>query len=246
MSPTVADGTLQAVAEIAMQGLTTRYQLAWREIFRFIGALFLGLRDRADPLFLDAIKVIERMRGTGGFEGKAEADEVIGAAITGVGPAAVLKVLPLNLENQGYYWPMDTVNNRSGNPGRAWMLPILKASVKNTQLGHFSSYFVPLSEQLYQRVLVSEKNKGKTMEVKILETVIEQIWALLPTYCDLPTDLMKVFPLFGFVDILDFQSTVCRAFSKCLVPTSQFTTYRVSRFDKLDRKEHSIVADESR
>ena len=246
MPPTVADGTLQAVAEIAMQGLTTRYQLAWREIFRFIGALFLGLRDRADPLFLDAIKVIEGMRGTEGFEGKAEAEVVIGAAITGVGPAAVLKVLPLNLENQGYSRLLDKFNSRSGSPGRAWMLPILKASVKNTQLGHFSGYFVPLSERLYQRVLVSEKNKGKTMEVKILETVIEQIWALLPTYCDLPTDLMKVFPLSGFVDMLDFRSTFCRAFGECVVPTSQFTTYRVSRFDKLDRKEHSIVEDESR
>ena len=234
MASTVADEALQAVAEIAMQGLTARYQLAWQEVFRFIGALFLGLRDRADPLFLDAIKVVEGMRGTDGFEGKAEAEAVIGAAITGVGPAAVLKALPLNLENQGHSKSMDKGNSRSGNPGRAWMLPILKASVKNTQLGHFSSYFVPLSERLYQRVLASEKNKAKTMEVKILETMVEQIWALLPTYCDLPTDLTKVYPLSVSAEIAGFQSTVCRAFGECVVPTSQFTPCRVSRIDELD------------
>lgn len=100
-SPEVQDEALQAISEIAMQGLTTRYQLAWREVFRFIGALFLALRQNADPLFMDTIKLIDSMRAKGGFEGKGEAEAVIGAAIGGVGPAAVLKVLPLNLEKQG-------------------------------------------------------------------------------------------------------------------------------------------------
>jgi ribosomal RNA-processing protein 12 len=99
-APEIADEMLQAVAEMAMLGLTTRYQLAWREVFQFLGALFLALRERANPLFLDAIKVVDGMRAIGGFEGKAEAEAVIGAAVTGVGPEAVLKVLPLNLENQ--------------------------------------------------------------------------------------------------------------------------------------------------
>ena len=100
-SPEVQDEVLQAISEIAMQGLTTRYQLAWKEVFRFIGALFLALRQKADPLFMDTIKLIDTMRSNEGFEGKAEAEAVIGAAITGVGPAAVLKVIPLNLETQG-------------------------------------------------------------------------------------------------------------------------------------------------
>jgi len=101
-SPEVQDEAFQAIAELAMQGLTTRYQLAWREVFRFVGAIFLALRQNANPLFLDTIKIIDGMRARDGFEGKSEAEAVIGAAITGVGPAAVLTVIPLNLENQGY------------------------------------------------------------------------------------------------------------------------------------------------
>jgi|SRR5579862_2017894 len=100
-SPEIQDEALQAISEIAMQGLTTRYPLAWREVFRFIGALFLGLRENANPLFMDTIKLIDAMKSKQGFEGKAEAEAVIGAAITGVGPEAVLKVIPLNLETQG-------------------------------------------------------------------------------------------------------------------------------------------------
>jgi ribosomal RNA-processing protein 12 len=101
-SPEIQDESFQAIAELAMSGLTTRYQLAWREVFRFIGAVFLAIRQNADPLFMDAIKIIEAMRARDGFEGKSEAEAVIGAAITGVGPAAVLKVIPLNLDRQGY------------------------------------------------------------------------------------------------------------------------------------------------
>jgi len=172
---------LQEISELALQGLTTRYQLAWREVFRFIGALFLSLRWKADPLFLDTIKIIEAMRSKEGFEGKAEAEAVIGAAIEGVGPASVLKILPLNLERQG-----------PTNPGRAWLLPILKAHVKHTRLGHFKEYFVPLSERLYQKVIEGESNPTKTMELKVLETVVEQIWSLLPSYCNVPIDLEKV------------------------------------------------------
>ena len=180
-SPEVQDEAYQAIAELVMQGLTTRYQLAWKEVFRFIGAIFLALRQNADPLFLDTIKIIESLRAKDTFEGKSEAEAVIGAAITGIGPAAVLKVIPLNLETQ-----------KPGAPGRAWLLPILKSHVKNTELGHFSGYFVPLSERLYQKVIDGENVKAKTMQIKIMETVVEQIWALLPSYCDLPTDLDKV------------------------------------------------------
>ena len=81
-----------------------------------------------------------------------------------------------------------------GNPGRAWLLPVLKSHVQNTELAHFSKYFVPLSERLYQNVIDGENVKAKTMEAKILETVVEQIWALLPSYCNLPTDLNEVQP----------------------------------------------------
>lgn len=102
VAPEVQDEALQAIAELVMQGLTTRYQLAWREVFRFVGAIFLSLKQNADPLFLDTIKIIDVMRAKDGFEGKSEAEAVIGAAITGVGPATVLKIIPLNLEKPGY------------------------------------------------------------------------------------------------------------------------------------------------
>jgi ribosomal RNA-processing protein 12 len=105
-SPEIRDGSFPAIAELALQGLTSRYRLAWREVFRFVGALFLSLGRHANPLFLDTITIIDALRTAEGFEGKSEAEAVIGAAVTGIGPAAVLKVLPLNLEIQRFliFW----------------------------------------------------------------------------------------------------------------------------------------------
>jgi NUC173 domain len=68
-------------------------------------------------------------------------------------------------------------------------------------------YFVPLSERIYQKVIEGQSKKAKEMENKILETVVDQIWALFPGYCDLPTDLDKVCPSYTLFT-LGFHSTL--------------------------------------
>lgn len=126
------------------------------------------------------VKTIGELRGNDSFSGKKEADAVLSQAIRAMGPDHVLEILPLNLTK-----PVP------GQPGRAWLLPILRDSVTNTRLAHFRSELVPLSEVMFQRV-VDHGNAPKTMEIKIYETVVNQVWSILPGYCDLPLDLMEV------------------------------------------------------
>ena len=45
---------------------------------------------------------------------------------------------------------------------------------------------------MIQRV-EDNRNSEKTMEIKIFETLVQQIWALLPGYCNLPLDLSTAF-----------------------------------------------------
>jgi ribosomal RNA-processing protein 12 len=115
-------------------------------------------------------------------------------------------------------------------------LPILKSHIKNTELSHFSGYFVPLSERLYQKVIDGENIKAKTMEVKVLDTVVEQIWSLLPSYCDIPTDLERVCQRQLMILTIGFQSTVCRVIGQCSLSASQSSSYRLSRAYELDRE----------
>jgi hypothetical protein len=76
--------------------------------------------------------------------------------------------------------------------------------------------------------------------------VVEQMWALLPSYCDVPTDLVQVCQYIQWSWHLGFQPTVCGTFGQCCVSTSQFTGCCVPCIDKLDREEQPAVANGSR
>ncbi|KAF3933380.1 hypothetical protein ABW19_dt0205693 [Dactylella cylindrospora] len=172
---------LEEVSETVTGLLSVRYQGAWKEVFDIYRALFAKLRWKADIYLLDVVQSVGELRATEGFTGKKEADEVLVAAVRAMGPESALQVLPLNL-----------LHPSPGNPGRAWLLPVLRDGVQNTNLGHFKTEFVPLFQSLFDRIKSVEKTE-KTMEIKIFETVMSQIWAIFPGYCDLPLDLEDSF-----------------------------------------------------
>ncbi|KAL2116955.1 hypothetical protein VTJ04DRAFT_9123 [Mycothermus thermophilus] len=216
VEPSIFDEkVIQQLANTVEGLLTVKYQAAWLETFNVIGAMFDALRWRAHPYLLGITKSIGEMRSNDAFTGKQEADEVLGKAIRAMGPEAVLSVLPLNLAKPA-----------KGQPGRAWMLPLLRDYTSNTNLAHFRSELVPLSAAMYQRVL-DHGDAPKTMEVKIFETVVQQIWSILPGYCDLPMDLVDAFDK-EFAETLttvlyqqpDLRLDVCRAL-KALVESNQ-------------------------
>ncbi|KAI1376108.1 NUC173-domain-containing protein [Hypoxylon crocopeplum] len=206
---------LEKVAKIAEDLLSVKYQAAWMETFNVLGAIFDALRWRADPMMLNIVRTVGELRGNESFMGKKEADEVLGKAIRAMGPESVLSVLPLNL-----------IKPVKGQPGRAWMLPILRDYTTNTSLQHFKTEFIPLSEAMFQRVL-DNGEAAKTMEIKIYETLVHQTWSILPGYCDLPLDLTVAFDQ-SFAEMLanllyqqvDLRLDVCRAL-KSLVESNQ-------------------------
>ncbi|KAK0674433.1 putative ribosomal RNA-processing protein 12 [Cercophora samala] len=203
------------LVETAESLLTLKYQSAWLETFNVLGAMFDSLRWRADPYMLKITQSIGEMRGNDSFTGKQEADEVLGKAIRAMGPESVLKVLPLNL-----------VRPARGQPGRAWLLPLLRDYTSNTNLAHFKNELIPVSAAMFQRVL-DHGAAPKTMEIKIFETVVQQIWSILPGYCDLPLDLTEAFDK-TFAETLttllyeqvELRLDVCRSL-KALVESNQ-------------------------
>lgn len=216
LEPSIFDEkVLEKLAKSAESLLTVQFQAAWLQTFNVLGAMFDTLRWRSYPIMMNVTKTIGEIRENGSFRNKKEADEVIGKAIRAMGPEAVLSILPLNLAKPA-----------KGQPGRAWMFPILRDYTSNTNLAHFKSEMVPLSEVMFQRVL-DHGQAEKTMEVKIYETVVQQIWSTLPGYCDLPLDLTDAFDQ-GFAEILanllykqvELRLDVCRAL-KTLIESNQ-------------------------
>ena len=207
LEPSIFDEKVfQQVSDKVADLLTIKYQAAWMEVFTVVSALFDALRWRAIGVTDKIIKSIGELRGNESFAGKKEADAVLGVAISAVGPEALLKLLPLNLDRP-----------TTRNAGRAWLLPLLRDNITNTKLNHFQSEFVPLSETMYQKVL-DHGDKSKTMETKIFETLVQQIWALLPGYCHLPLDLHDAFDQ-SFAELLanvlykqtDLRVNICKA-----------------------------------
>ena len=206
---------LEKVAEPATALLSVEYQAAWMEVFNVLSALFEVLKWRSSLLARETVLAVGDLRGNESFNGKKEADAVLGRAIEAMGPEAVLNVLPLNL-----------VKPLPGQPGRAWLLPVLRDHVMNTNLAHFRSELVPLSEAMFERVIANGDSE-KTMEIKIFETIIKQIWALLPGYCNLPRDLPEAFDQ-SFAELLanllymqtELRADVCRAL-QTLVESNQ-------------------------
>lgn len=207
LEPSVFDEKiLEKVAKIAQDLLSVKYQAAWMEVFSMLSAMFETLRWRSDPIMRPVLRVIGDLRSNESFSGKKEADAVISRAISAMGPEVVLGILPLNLPRPP-----------PGQTGRVWMLPLLRDSVHNTRLAHFRMEMVPLSEALYQRVM-DHGEREKTMEVKVFETVVQQIWSILPGYCDLPLDLTESFDQ-TFCEMLanllygqaELRTDICRA-----------------------------------
>ncbi|KAM0264037.1 hypothetical protein ACHAPA_008409 [Fusarium lateritium] len=216
LEPSIYDEKiLEKLAKSAESLLTVQFQAAWLQTFSVLGAMFDTLRWRSYPIMMNVTKTIGEIRENGSFRNKKEADEVIGKAIRAMGPEAVLSILPLNLAKPA-----------KGQPGRAWMFPILRDYTSNTNLAHFKSEMVPLSEVMFQRVL-DHGEAEKTMEIKIYETVVQQIWSTLPGYCDLPLDLTDAFDQ-GLAEILanllykqvELRLDVCRAL-KTLIESNQ-------------------------
>lgn len=182
LQPSVYDEkTFEKLARQATELLSVKYQAAWMEVFNVLGAMFDAFKWRFASFLSEIVKTVGELRGSDAFNGKKEADHLLGKAVRAMGSEAVLDILPLNLAKP-----------QPGQSGRAWLLPILRDHISNTNLNHFRSAFVPLSEIMFQRVL-EHGSAEKSMEIKIFETVVQQIWALLPGYCDLPLDVTVAF-----------------------------------------------------
>ncbi|PWN37806.1 NUC173-domain-containing protein [Meira miltonrushii] len=218
-----------------------RYSHSWPEIFGVLTAVVLRLRYKpkagsvksskgkshqstpaaATTLVLPLLSVIGQLRSQPKFDHREQVDGVIGALVQVCGPQAVLEILPLGL-----------LGENGAQNGRAWLLPLMRSNITNTTLAHFVQTMVPMSEALFNKQAEAEEldANGKPVapvQAKVYEALTEQIWALLPGYCDLPVDMLDALTQ-QFVELLanvlysqpSLRPSICRAL-QVLVERSQ-------------------------
>lgn len=178
----LVDDVISFLAEHTQKELLSmKYQHATLEILEFITAAILKLRTRSNPDFLESIQIVGdwRTNEKDSFPHNKQAEDLISAGISELGPAVILSILPLNLDNKG-----------QGQTGRAWLLPLLRENVRFANLNFYKNDILPLVE-LYESKINSEGVSA--IHSKIFQTIVDQVWSLLPHFCDLPKDLTVSF-----------------------------------------------------
>jgi ribosomal RNA-processing protein 12 len=94
-------------------------------------------------------------------------------------------------------------NSEAGREPRAYLLPLL-AQPHPSPLSHFVSYFVPLSERMFDLQQKAEM-EGRQSEAKVWTVLVSQVWAGFSGYCHATSDLKEV----PFTSIACFQTYIC-------------------------------------
>ncbi|ORX55604.1 NUC173-domain-containing protein [Hesseltinella vesiculosa] len=171
--------SLTTVLEYLQAGLGIHTQPAWKQVMMIQEALFRKLHRNASPLMDRCVVLLGEIRLTPGPSYKEQLDKTLGAAITAMGPEAFLTLLPLNLEGgQGV--------------GRAFLLPLLKTYITNTNMTFFVDELMPLGDRLAEKAQRASADE-LTLQAKVYETLVHQIWSLAPGFCQLPLDLPQAF-----------------------------------------------------
>ncbi|KAF9501928.1 ribosomal RNA-processing protein 12 [Pleurotus eryngii] len=177
---------IQIIAQTTKALDTLSFARSMPELMAVISILIISLRHRdsstsptaAEILLLPIVAKVGELRTQRGFEYKEAADSTLSTAMRVLGPHVILQILPLNLE------PDD---RQAGREPRAYILPLL-AQPHSSPLGHFVSYFVPLSERMFDLQQKAE-TEGRQSEAKVWSVLVSQIWSGLAGYCHASVDL---------------------------------------------------------
>ncbi|CAJ1413139.1 unnamed protein product [Effrenium voratum] len=197
------DTFLQELPEALRPLLRFEAKGSWVYALPTVGALFDAMASLRSELGLDAVQqwtaasfqqsrplvaelVEARDKSRGGelnVYGK-ELQEAIGSAVKAFGPQQVLSTAPLellqhSLTERGYE-----------QKSRSWMMLVLKDSIQQTSLQFFISYFIPLASSLKAKAAEVARADAQVLEKKYL-TLLEQVWGLLPGFCNEPLDMQS-------------------------------------------------------
>uniref|UniRef100_A0A8C0I2H1 Ribosomal RNA processing 12 homolog n=1 Tax=Balaenoptera musculus TaxID=9771 RepID=A0A8C0I2H1_BALMU len=227
-----ASGPAQYVAKMfraVEEGLTYRFHASWSSVLQLLCVFFEACGRQAHPVMRKCLQSLCDLRLSPYSPHAAAVDRAVGAAVASMGPEVVLEAVPLEIDG----------SEETLDFPRSWLLPVVRDHVRETRLGFFTAYFLPLATTL-KRKAMDLAQAGSTVESKIYDTLQWQIWTLLPGFCTRPTDVATAFK--GLARTLgtaiserpDLRVTVCQALRTLITKGCEAEADRaeVSRFAK--------------
>lgn len=100
-----------------------------------------------------------------------------------LGPATVLEVLPLQLQ-QGL---------SGAGEARTWLLPALRRHVSGTQMRYWATHLMPLAKEMGQAAAAASQRGNKSVAAACHALEV-QLWSCLQAFANWPTDAAEVYP----------------------------------------------------
>ncbi|XP_068114238.1 RRP12-like protein [Hyperolius riggenbachi] len=222
-------GHIQKMFKFVEGGLSYKFHASWAHVLQVLQTFFEVAGKFCHPFMKKCLQTLADLRISPHFPHTAELDRTVGAAVSSMGPEVVLQAVPLQIDG----------TEETCDFPRSWLVPVIRDHVKNTELGFFTRYFLPLATAVKKRA-TELAQEGRNLESKIYETLQWQIWTMLPGFCTKPTDLTVSFK--GIARTLgtviserpDLRLTVCQALRTLISKgcDSEADKAEVSRFAK--------------
>jgi len=160
--------------------LSFKYQNARSSICSVISTIFQKIGAKKPHLVKNLIKLLANLREGYNSQFFVDIDQALASAVKFVGPQHIIEAIPLE------------INLVQNDFGFSWLIPIFRANIAKTQLSFFVDYFIPLSDKV-EKIIKELEEQDSQVEVKLYQVLNNQIWSLLPSFCNQPSDLTKAF-----------------------------------------------------
>ncbi|RUS76379.1 hypothetical protein EGW08_015859 [Elysia chlorotica] len=173
--------SIQKVLKALEAGLSYQFHAVWPLVLQLWSTAFLVFGKLVPKMLTKCLTSMGDLRDTPHFSFKSEMDKAIGSAVKSMGPRMILSAIPLEI----------TGDNDDPEFPRGWLLPVIRDNVTHTELGFFTSYFLPLAAKLKKK---AEEYADKSVaQSKAYDALQLQIWSMLRGFCDHPTDVKQSF-----------------------------------------------------
>jgi len=173
---------LQKIVKILETGLSYQFHSVWALVLQLWATAYSVIGEIAPKLLIKSLSDMGELRDSEHFFYKAEMDKALGSAVKTLGPRLVLEALPLGISGE---------NDNPEFP-RSWLLPVVRDNVTHTELGFFTSYFLPLAAT-FKKNAEDLSKQGRKAESTAYDVLQLQIWSMLKGFCDHPTDIRQNF-----------------------------------------------------
>ncbi|CAD6197529.1 unnamed protein product [Caenorhabditis auriculariae] len=162
--------------------ITMKSAAVWKFILRTQMKLYEVCGEALQgPEFTKSMVSLAQLRQSDECFCRPELDFTIGSAVRHVGVGPVLNAIPLEVDADAAVL--------SSEFSRSWLLPILRVNIHNAPLSLFISTFLPVAVKIYKRL-----NTLHGPLQRVYTTFQFQLWELLQSFCESPSDLETSFP----------------------------------------------------